>query len=320
MKNYLAIFAVIFTVILSSCSNDDIPVQMGCTVRVNPNTVISGFAEYNPGELTNIPNGYQLRVHLYLYDMSGNKKFSDVQYASDYSHYITFNVDVPIGEYRMLTTTDVVTTDGSREFWTFSDEENLTRLKITKAAYVAQQRGILGYATQVITVDAGGGLYEIDAKPVGALIFAFVQNMKSMADVVSYELVTNRRCESVQFTSNGVPQPSVESSNTMDWRTVVLDVEDLTGSYTGLYTCYFSLAVNNAKFAWHGITNANKYRVIGDTYICSMAMGEEFEFVLDASAKETSWGQVELSDLHLGRTSSVIFSSKDIMPIPFVYE
>lgn len=320
MKKYLAIFAVLFTVILSSCSNDDIPVQMGCTVRVNPNTVISGFAEYNAGELTNIPTGFQLRVHLYVYDMNGNNKFSDVQYTSDYSHYITFNVDVPMGEYRILTTTDVVTTDGRVEFWTFSDEENLTRLKITKSDYVAGPCGILGYASQTITVDAGGELYDIDAKPAGALIFAGVQNMKSMADVVRYDLTTNRRCESLQFTSNGVPQTSVESSNTMAWRTVIFEVEDLTGSLTGLYTYYFSLPVNNAKFEWHGITTENKYRVVGDTYTCSMAIGEEFDFELDASTKKTYWDKIDLSDLYSSRSCLDKLSPKNIMPIPSVDE
>lgn len=321
MKKYFAIFAVLFAVILSSCSNDDIPVQMGCTVRVNPNTVISGFVEYNAGELTNIPNGYQLRVQLYVYDMSGNKKFSDVQYSSDYSHYITFNVNVPMGEYRMLATTDVIRTDGSVEYWTFSDEENLTSLKINKSDYVAEQRGILGYATKVISVDAGGELYEIDAKPAGALIFAAVNNMKSIVDVVRYELTTNRRCESIQFNTNGEPQPSIESSNTMDWRTILFEVDDLSDSYSGIYSYYFSLAVNNAKFEWHGITQENKYRVIGDSGTCSMAMGEEFDFELDASTKVAYWNQVDLSDLYTSRASSVdIFTTKNIMPIPLVNE
>lgn len=321
MKKYLTYLAVIFTAILSSCSNDDIPVKTECTIRVNPNTVISDFAEYDAGELTNIPNDYQLRVHLYVFDISGNKILSDVQYTSDYSHYITFKLNIPIGEFRILTTTDVVRTDGSVEYWIFSDDENLTRLKITKSNLVAEQRGILGYATKTITVNAGGELFEIDAKPAGALIFANVQNMKSIADVVRYDLVTNRRCESVQFNSLGEPAPSVESSNSMDWRTVIFNIDDLTGSYTGLYTYYFSLPLTNAKFEWHGITNENKYRVVGDSFTCSMAMGEEFDFEVDASTKETYWGQVDLSGSKSTRSfSSNPFSSKNIMPIPFANE
>ena len=46
MKKYLAIFAVLFTVILSSCSNDDIPVN-----RSSPHYDENQFTLYTKGQL-----------------------------------------------------------------------------------------------------------------------------------------------------------------------------------------------------------------------------------------------------------------------------
>lgn len=299
MKKYLVIFAVLFTVILSSCSNDYIPAYMSCTIRVNPNTVISEFKENKPGELTVIPSGYQLRVHLFLYDESGNLKQSSIEYSPDYSHIKSFNVYVEKGNYRLLTTTDIVKKDGSLEYWSFTDEENLSSLKINSTNYVSLQVGILGYASKEISIDYGGELFEIDAKPAGALIFANVENMKSIADVEGYQLYTNRDFESVQFTSDGKILPSIKSSNTMDWRTVILNVNDVHDPYTGLYTYYFSLPVSDVKFEWRGITKENKYRTLGNSYTCSMNMGEEFAFNLNANTKQTSWEKVNLSTINL---------------------
>lgn len=294
MKKYISIVIAILSVVLSSCSNEDISIQKECTIRVNPNTVISDFEEYNAGELTVIPNRYQLRIHLFVYDLSGNLVYSGIEYSPDYSHYVTFtNVNLQYGEFILLTTTDIVRTDDF-EYWTFSDEQTLTQLTIVSNNYVSEQRGILGYACKRVNINRNNdALFEIDAKPAGSLIFANVQKMKSIADVESYELCTNRDCERVQFNSNGELKPSIKSSNTFDWRTVILDVDDLSGSYTGLYTYYFSVEINNAKFEWHGITKDNKFRVLGDSYTCSMNMGDQFKFVLDANTRKATWEQVK---------------------------
>lgn len=295
MKKYISILIAIFAVALSSCSNEDISIQKVCTIRVNPNTVISDFAEYNAGELTVIPNGYKLRVHLFIYDLSGSLIYSGIEYSPDYSHYVTFtNVNLEYGDCLLLTTTDIIRSNDEFEYWTFSDEQTLTQLTIVSNNYVSEQRGILGYACKKVSVSRNNddALFEIDAKPAGSLIFANVQKMRSIADVESYQLCTNRDCESVQFNSNGELKPSIKSSNTFDWRTVILDVDDLSGSYTGLYTYYFSVEVNNAKFEWHGITTENKYRVLGDSYTCNMNMGDQFKFILDASTRKATWEKV----------------------------
>ena len=71
MKKYLAIFAVLFTVILSSCSNDDIPVNRSVTFKLNPATVVDNLYEMNAGDLTSLSSGATLNVDLYVYDESG---------------------------------------------------------------------------------------------------------------------------------------------------------------------------------------------------------------------------------------------------------
>ncbi|MCM1140140.1 MAG: hypothetical protein NC453_16365, partial [Muribaculum sp.] len=184
MKKYLAIFAVLFTVILSSCPNDDIPVSQTITFKVNPSTVVNCYDEYDAGELTVLPKGYSLRVRLLIYNETGKLVSSDVQKFSDYSHIMTSPQDLAEGEYTVVTITDIVTSTDEDFAWILSNEENLSTLSIAKTEYIREQWGILGLETTHVSISPSVKDVNIDVKPAGALAIVFYNNWNHYSDVV----------------------------------------------------------------------------------------------------------------------------------------
>lgn len=85
MKKYLAIFAVLFTVILSSCSNDDIPVNRSVTFKLNPATVVDKLYEMNAGDLTSLSSGATLKW-IYMCMMNQELWLSETIIASTHIH------------------------------------------------------------------------------------------------------------------------------------------------------------------------------------------------------------------------------------------
>lgn len=72
MKKIITILTVLLTVILSSCSNDEIPVENTATFKLNPATVVENLLEVNAGELASIDyKKYRLNIDLYIYDEYG---------------------------------------------------------------------------------------------------------------------------------------------------------------------------------------------------------------------------------------------------------
>ncbi len=102
MKKYLAIFAVLFTVTMSSCSNDDIPVDRAVTFKLNPATVVENLYELNAGDLTSIPSGATLNVGVYVYDDSGHLVAQDAQEFGAYTHILTSNLNLGKGTYTAI--------------------------------------------------------------------------------------------------------------------------------------------------------------------------------------------------------------------------
>lgn len=300
MKKILYLFSAL-VLLLSSCSNEDIPVQTGVTLNVNPYTVISGFQEYSPGELTEIPKKYELRVHMFVYDTNGDLVLQDVQYSPDYSHVLNFKLDINNGNYRVLVLSDVWKPEEEFEYWEFKDVQKLTTLNIESTGFVATQEGIIGYNCIDVTIDGSKTHYDVDMMPAGSLIFVNVQYMKSLSNIDRYQLNTNRMCDNLKFSEYGEPIPSIQSSSTMDWREVILYKSSLSGNTTGLYAWYFTFPVNNATFEFRGIDETqNVYYVLGSQYTCSIGMGEEYSFVLNASNSRTYFGPFQPNGVNLG--------------------
>lgn len=267
MKKCILILAAIMAVVLSSCSNEDITVKKSITFKVNPNTVISGFKEYNPGDLTVIDSSFELRVQLLIYNENDQLVTKDVQYFNDYAHIMTSTLELNDGEqYKAIAITDIIQRSEDFEYWTVSDKESLKTLRISNTGYIGSQYNILGIANQDIIV-SGTNQINIDVQPAGSLMIVVYDGIKYWSDVSEYQLGINRNADYVTFETSGNPEWNINASSNFDWRISNITVADWADSpeITTIYDYVFSLPYGNTNVrfealvssGWLGLTTAD---------------------------------------------------------------
>lgn len=286
MKKYLAIFAVLFTVILSSCSNDDIPMSQSISFKVNPSTVVNSFDEYDAGELTVFPKGYLLRVRLLIYNETGKLVSSDVQTFGDYSHIMSSSQNLEEGNYTVVTTTDIITTEDDQYAWILSGEENLTSLTMTKTEYIRQQWEILGLETTHISITSSTKDVNIDVKPAGALAIVFYNNWNKYTDVLKYKLNSDKVADNFMLDSNGLPQYSVKSSDNTNYR---ISLVTWDSNYTGAYRYIFLFPMQNVTLQFKCECDDDKTYLLGEPAKVDIEKGKEYLFAIDVETDEAEW-------------------------------
>lgn len=294
MKKYLAAFAVLFTVILSSCTNDDIPVGQTITFKVDPSTVISGYEEFYAGDLTSLGDYYRLRIRLLVYNESGNLVASEESYSDDYTHIQTYSLALPAGKYTSVAVTDVVGKTQSFEYYTLSGEDKLTTTTFTHTGYMGEQRNILGLTTESLTIDNSAKDFSIKVRPAGALIVYYIKNWNKCSDfnvdISTYELWANQSNAALTLDSKGEPEYSVKSSSDYDWRWLSFDHTEEYSIYQNVYGYVFQFPMTNVKLQWIGkITDTSRYVTWGDSAVCSLEAGSEYYFEIDIETDTAQW-------------------------------
>lgn len=296
MKKYLAILAVLFTVILSSCSNDDIPVTHATTFKVDPSTVISSYEEYNVGDLTSLGSNYQLRIRLLVYNQDGVLVESDEVFSSDYTHIQTFSFNLSEGDYTTVAITDVVGKASSAvdEFYTLSNQTKLNTTTLSYTGYVGGQRAILGLTTASQYISSSSREISIKVKPAGALIVCHIDNWNSCLnwndngvalDVKTFKLLGNQASSDLTLNSFGEPTFSIRSSSNYDY---IWYSHDRNSDYVGGYGYAFKFPMTNVKLKWVAETASGSYSW-GDPAVVDIESGKEYYFELDVENDEAGW-------------------------------
>lgn len=296
MKKYLAIFAVLFTVILSSCSNDDIPVTHATAFKVDPSTVISSYEEYNVGDLTSLGSYYQLRIRLLVYNQEGVLVASDEAFSPDYTHVQTFSFNLSEGEYTTVAITDVVgkTSSAVDEFYTLSDQTKLNTTTLSYTGYVGGQRAILGLTTESQYISSSSREIGIKVKPAGALIVCHIDNWNACLnwndngvtlDVKTFKLLGNQASSDLTLNSFGEPTFSIRSSSNYDY---IWYTHDRNSDYVGGYGYAFKFPMTNVKLKWVAETASGSYNW-GDPAVVDIESGKEYYFELDVENDEAGW-------------------------------
>lgn len=319
MKKLLSLFAAVVAVMLSSCSNDDIPVRQPITFKVNPSTVISGFNEYSPGELTVFPTNFMLRVRLLVYNNNGSLVASDTQTFSDYSHIMTSHQTLEEGAYTIVTLTDVITKTDDNFAWILSNEQSLTTLKLTQGEYIRHQLGILGLETKKVNISSSTTDISIDVKPAGALAFVLYGNWNQYSDVVYYKLITNKLSDNLSLNSEGEPQFSITSASTLKYRMSRVEWDK---NYLGAYRYIFLFPMQNVYYQFACEADDEKTYTLGESALVNIEKGKEYYFSIDVETEETEWLDItplaasELSDATpMGKT--MFFEANDFGRLQF---
>ncbi|MCM1517046.1 MAG: hypothetical protein NC117_00180 [Pseudoflavonifractor sp.] len=291
MKKYFAILAAVFAVILSSCSNDDIPVSQTTTFKINPNTVISGFQEWNAGDLTVINSSYQLRIRLLVYNESGSLVQEDEQFFTDYAHLMTSNLNLAMGErYKAIAITDITRKSDGFEYWELSGKENLSTLKLSDTGYLGSQKNILGIAsTDIISGD--GTQVDMNVQPAGSLIIVYYEGIRSWSNVTDYQLGINRSADYVTFDNLAQPEWNVQASSTYDWRISHIEVSDWDDSpnVENIYDYVFTLPYGNTNVEFEYKTSNGWYSLTRSASI-NLGIGSEYLVRCDIAEKTIDCG------------------------------
>ncbi len=294
MKKYLAIFAVLFTVILSSCSNDDIPVSQSTTFKINPATVIQSFTyEINPGDLEGVPSGSSLRVRLLVYNLEGILVKSETQYLSSYASLMSSSLDLSMGDYTAVVITDVVTKSGddiSFACWELSDENSISTAKITDLGYIGGKSKILGIGSTKFTVY--GTFSEdvvINPTPAGSVLCVMFKNIHTYSDVESLVLETNRYSDYLVLNQDGGYDVAVENNNNKyNWRAAILEPSDYPDA-TNVYGYYFVVPTNNISYRFR-IDITGEDSLYSDAMPFNITAGSEYYFELNLCDPNYDYG------------------------------
>lgn len=249
---FLAICAVLFTVCLSSCTNDEIPVAQTTTFRINPSTVVQPFTyEIKSGELESIPSGYELRVRLLVYNSEGVLAKSETQYLTNYASYMSTSMDLDFGSYTAVVITDCVRRSGDEidfALWELSDERSISTAKITDLGYIGYQAKILGFGSKKFSVAGSSKDITINPSPAGTLFLIMHRNIHTYSDVEYIELETNRSSDYLTLNESGKYDVAIKNNaNKFNWRVNNLEPADYPNS-TNIYSYVFLFPMNNVSF------------------------------------------------------------------------
>lgn len=179
MKKHVAILIGLMAYFMSCSDKDDADITYQVNFTVSPEKVMSGFEEYEAGDFV-LDGGKKVRVRALVYDMSGNLMSKAEELADDYAKNLTFSTELPTGEYNVITSTDVVegssVSNISSAFWSFSAEENLSKLTISRENLMDYMgNGTLGLSQTKITVHDATSV-TISVKPITAMIYCLFEN------------------------------------------------------------------------------------------------------------------------------------------------
>lgn len=302
MKNYIAKLAVAFTVILSSCSNDDIPITNVTAFKVDPSTVISSYEEYYVGDLTSLGSDYQLRIRLLVYNENGALVASEEAFSGDYTHIQTFSFNLSEGEYTTVAITDVIGKASSavKEFYTLSDQERLGTTTLTYTGYVGGPLAILGLASEKQFITSSSADINIKVKPAGALIICCIDDWNACLDyndngvpidVETFWLQGNQTTSGLTFNSYGEPMYSIRSSSEFAYTWYL---HNRNSQYAGGYGYAFKFPMANVKLRWSAEAPTGNY-LWGEPAIVDIEAGKEYYFELDVANNEAGWYDIGMN-------------------------
>lgn len=232
MKKYLVLLTTLFTVILSSCTNEDVLIRKTTIIRVNPSSVMSNFTyQLNSGDLDGVDSEDEIRIRLFIYDDKGSLVSESNQKVRNYLTTATFEIDLPQNEsYTAIATTDVITSKSGAvpQYWEIVEAAELSTLRIN---YLGNERNygdqeILGVKSETIY---GGEKTTIDVEAAGALVCTSFENVHAYSDIQYIYVWGNRGNGFYDFSTQSelISNPNLEVKPDFKF----MDVDDNHSGY-----------------------------------------------------------------------------------------
>ncbi len=297
MKKYVFSAIVLFSMLLTSCSNDDITIGAPSTISVNASEVISSFVQYKAGELEAMEAGQKLRLRALVYNSKGELVFQATDFFTNYNVQLKTSSFLSPGEYTVIGISDVVEMSGTTvttEWWKLSGENKLSEMVITDQQMIGYNARILGVGKGKLTVQGSqSNSTVINLKPVGTLVYVFIENTSSFSNISAYTLWSNKSSAAISFNSNG--DYSIIEDYDSDYNYIIASLKPVDG-----YLYNYILPMNNVKL-WFTATQNDKEKTFptDEGAIWDVKSGEEYECDLimneDISKITTNYVQINLS-------------------------
>lgn len=284
MNKIFFILTSVIAFVLSSCSNDDIPVSQATTFKIDPANVIKPFSyEINSGDLEGVDSDNALRTRLLVYNSSGVLVESETQFLSSYASIMSTAINLEKGDYTAVVITDVVEKDGDDitwACWELSDENSITTAKITDLGYIGGKSKILGIGSQKFSISEEAREIAINPTPAGAVLCVMWRNIHTFSDVDMIVLETNRSSDYLVMNSNGGYDVAVENdNNNYSWRVGSVEPSEYPNS-ANIYGYYFTFPINNVSFRFR-IDTSDSESAYTDAMLFNIKVGSEYYFEID---------------------------------------
>ena len=287
MRKYIVIITTAIIGMMASCTNDEIEVGQGISMKVDPSGVIAPFTyEAKTGELESFNTAYKLRTRILAYDEKGLLAAADTAYLTNYAGLMNSTLYLPDGSYNVIAITDVVKYSAGElglEYWNLTNINDINTVRITDAGFIGGKNKILGVASQKVLVTQNAASVTLKPEPAGALLFINYRHIHQFSDVTKLELETNRTCDFLSFNSQGeyvtIPE---NNNNRFVWRAGFIEPQDPDyKNSTNIYSYSFSFPMNNVSFRFVYATASDSDTPVSSDMTISLKRGDEYAFILD---------------------------------------
>lgn len=247
MKKYLSFIAFAITMVMSSCTNDDITISNTTNFTVDPSSIQGAFslAEYKKGDLESFANNWRLNILLFVYNEDGNKVAEFSETFSSYIVQMKKSAFLPEGKYTAVAITHI--SSPSQKLWEVENTEKLEGLRVKNLGFIGNQEEILGTSVEQFVVSNNIVDVTLNVRPAGAIITVLYFNSGLIKDqgYKNLRLLANKDAEYLEFDRSGYSNViEVNNNQSFDWPVSFLPDEELGADYV-IYDYVFMLPMNN---------------------------------------------------------------------------
>lgn len=230
MKNkvYLLVFLALSMLTFASCNkNIEVDMTHQLTINVSGADLMENYYDPFDGEPYfengEMPDGYSIRVMVYLYDANDFLINEEERTIYNFNDIVNVSFDLPEDNYTVLAGMDVLVDDG--DFWKYTSMNSFGTAKIIDGDYVGLG-GLFGVYIESFTLSQAKTI-AADLEHIGALMELYFSNERP--DVYWYIAYNEHNMHGEYYTFKNKDFSSYKSS-LLDYRYI-----DFEGHYIGYY-------------------------------------------------------------------------------------
>lgn len=192
MKKYLFLACATVLAFFSSCSNDDILVEVNSsvTVTVDPSNLFSSYdfidTKHN---ITQVGESFRtfysesekyIQVRTLFYNRDNETLVDSLVHYITSTNVITETINLPMGNYYAITTL-VFADDDKSPWWVLEDKESLSTVKLY-ALNRFSMWSIMSQSAESFTLGNSPVTVQTTPKPVGSVIYQYFQNFQYVSE------------------------------------------------------------------------------------------------------------------------------------------